>query len=79
MKNKSSFCRGGINPNLTKRELDVLYLLAHGRPIKESGVELGHFAKDLYAARQQHDVQTRHAQQIRISSACRQTGHPHGA
>ena len=41
MKNKSSFCRGGINPNLTKRELDVLYLLAHGSPVKEAAWSLG--------------------------------------
>ena len=41
MKNKFSFCRGGINPNLTRRELDVLYLVGHGRPIKEAAWSLG--------------------------------------
>ena len=45
MKNKFSFCRGGINPNLTRRELDVLYLLAHGSPVKETAWKLGISAK----------------------------------
>ena len=41
MKNQLRFCRGGINPNLTRRELDVLYLLGHGSPVKEAAWTLG--------------------------------------
>jgi DNA-binding NarL/FixJ family response regulator len=45
VKNKFSFCRGGINPNLTRRELDVLYLVGHGSPVKECAWTLGISAK----------------------------------